>query len=146
MNLGIKVVFIALIGTMITVGVSGCSKSSKEYYERGVARLEKGESDGAISDLTKAIRKRPGYGMAYYYRARAYQRKKEYDKTIADYTKCIEIDEQRFAVAYAERGLMYYVKKEYDKSWEDVRKAQSLGQEVRDGFLTALRRDSGRDK
>ncbi len=141
----IKVGLAALIGTMIIVGVYGC-KESKDYYNRGIVRFEKGETDRAISDFTKAIKKNPRYGMAYYYRAMAYSRKKEYDKVIADYTKAIEIDIQRFAVAYAERALIYYVKKEYDKAWEDVHKAESLGQEVRPGFLKVLRKDSGRKK
>ena len=135
------ITIVALIGIIIIVGVCGC-KEAKEYYNRGVARFEKGETDGAISDFTKAIKKRPRYGMAYYYRAMAYLRKKEYDKAIADYTKAIEIDQKRFAVAYAERALIYYVKKEYDKAWEDVRKAESLGVEVRPGFLEALRNPS----
>jgi tetratricopeptide (TPR) repeat protein len=119
-------VFLSLAGAIIGFGVYGCKKS-EDYYDRGVARFEKGETDGAISDFTKAIKKRPGYGMAYYYRAMAYSREKEYDQAIADYTKAIEIDPQRFAVAYAERALIYYVKREYDKAWEDVHKAQSLG-------------------
>ncbi len=139
----IKVGLLSLVGTMIGVGVHGC-KESKDYYNRGVARFKKGETDRAISDFTKAIKKRPRYGMAYYYRAMAYSRKKEYDQAIADYTKAIEIDPQRFAVAYAERALIYYVKKEYDKAWEDVHKAQSLVQEVR--FLEILRKASGRKK
>ncbi len=133
------ITIVVLVGAMITVGVCGCSKSSKEYYDRGIARIEKGEIDGAISDFTKAIKKRPSYGMAHYYRAMAYLRKKEYNRAIADYTRAIEIDTQRFAVAYAERALIYYVKKEYDKAWEDVHKAESLGVEVRPGFLKALR-------
>ena len=141
----IKVVLVALIGTMITVGVYGC-KESKDYYNRGVARFKKGETDRAISDFTKAIKKNPRFGMAYYYRAMAYSRKKEYDQAIADYTKAIEIDAQRFAVAYAERALIYYVEKEYDKAWEDVHKAESLGVEVRPGFLKTLREASGRKK
>jgi tetratricopeptide (TPR) repeat protein len=147
MNSGvIRIGLVGLIGAVVCVGVCGCSKSAKEYYERGVARFENKDTDGAISDFTRAIKKNPRYGIAYYRRAMAYQRKKEHDKTIADYTTCIEMDEQRFAVAYAERGLNYYIKKEYDKAWEDVHKAQALGQEVREGFLKALRRDSGRQK
>ena len=146
MNSGvIKVVLVALIGTMITAGVCGC-KEAKEYYDRGMARYEKGEIDGAISDFTKAIKKNPRFGMAYYYRGMANLRKSENDQAIADYTSAIEIDPQRFAVAYAERALIYFVKKEYDKAWEDVHKAQSLGQEVREGFLKALREASGRKK
>jgi tetratricopeptide (TPR) repeat protein len=141
----IKVVLVALIGTMITTGVCGC-KEAKDYYDRGMTRYEKGETDGAISDFTKAIKKRPRFGMAYYYRGMANLRKGENDQAIADYTKAIEIDQQRFAVAYAERAVIYFVKKEYDKAWEDVSKAESLGQEVRPGFLKALREASGRKK
>jgi len=141
----IKVGLIALVGTMIGVGVYGCKKS-KDYYNRGVARFEKGENDRALSDFTKAIKMNPRFAMAYYYRAMAYSRKKEYDQVIADYTEAIEIDPPRFAVAYAERALIYYVKKEYGKAWEDVHKAESLGQEVRPQFLKTLRETSGRKK
>ncbi len=111
-----------------------------------MARYEKGENDRAISDFTKAIKMNPRYGMAHYYRAMAYLHEQQYDQAIADYTKAIEIDPQRFAVAYPERALIYFVKKEYDKAWEDVHKAESLGQEVREGFLKALREASGRKK
>ena len=141
----IKVGLIALVGTMITVGVYGC-KEAKDYYNRGVTRFKNGENDGAISDFTKAIKMRPGYGIAYYHRAMAYLHEQQYDQAIADYTRAIEIDQQRFTVAYAERGLIYFVKKEYDKAWEDVHKAESLGVEVRQGFLKALREASGRKK
>jgi len=106
----IKVVLVALMGTMITAGVCGC-KEAKDYYDRGMTRFKKGETDGAISDFTKAIKKRPRFGMAYYY-----------------------------------RGMGYHRKKEYDKAWEDVHKTEILGQEVREGFLKALREASGRKK
>lgn len=141
----IKVGLVALVGTIIGVGVYGC-KESKDYYNRGMARLEKGETDGAISDFTRAIKQNPRFGMAYYYRAMAYSHKQEYDQVIADYTRAIEIDPQRFAVACAERALIYYIKKEYDKAWEDVHNAESLGQEVRPEFLKALREASGRKR
>ncbi len=75
----IKVGLVALVGTVIGVGVYGCKKS-EAYYNQGVAHAEKGETDRAISDFTKAIKMRPRFGMAYYYRAMAYSRKKEYDQ------------------------------------------------------------------
>jgi hypothetical protein len=40
--------------------------------------------------------------------------------------------------------MAYHHKKKYDKVWEDIRKAPSLGKEVR--FLEILRKDSGREK
>jgi tetratricopeptide (TPR) repeat protein len=94
MNRGvIKVVLAALIGTMITAGVCGC-KEAKEYYDRGMARYEKGETDGAISDFTKAIKKKPRYGMAHYYRALTYLREKEYDKAWEDVHKAQSLGQE----------------------------------------------------
>ena len=139
-----KVALVALLGTIIGGGVHGC-KESKDYYDRGVARLEKGESDAAISDLTKAIEMRPRFALAHFYRGRAYLREREYDKAISDLTETIEINPQ-LVVAYSERAMVYYIKKEYDKAWEDVREGESLGQEFSQGFLKALREAPGRDK
>ncbi len=139
-----KVAFFALVGTMIGAGVHGC-KESKDYYDRGVARLEKGESDAAISDLTKAIEMRPRFALAHFYRGRAYLHEREYDKAISDLTETIEMDPQ-LVVAYSERAMVYYIKKEYDEAWEDVHKGESLGQEFSPGFLKALREASGRKK
>ena len=139
------IIIVALIGTIIGVGVYGC-KESEDYYNRGVARFKKGETDRALSDFTKAIKMNPRFAMAYYYWGMAYHRKREYDQVISDYTRAIEIDPPRFAVAYAERAFVYYIKKEYDKAWEDVRKAESLGQEIRPEFLKTLRKASGRKK
>jgi len=143
----IKVGLIALIGTIIGAGVHGCkdSKTSKEYYDRGVARLDKREFDLAISDLTRAIEMRPGFAMAHFYRGRAYLGKRELDQAISDLNKAIEID-PKFAVAYTERAMVYYNKKEYDKVWEDVYKTESLGQEIRTGFREALQKASGRKR
>jgi tetratricopeptide (TPR) repeat protein len=132
---------------MIALAVHGCrdSKSYRYYYNQGVARLEKGEHDAAISDLTKAIKMRPRFAMAHFYRGRAYLNKDEHDKSLSDLDKAIEID-PTFAVAYTERAMVYFIKDEHDKAWEDARKAESLGQEMNPGFLKALREASGRSK
>ena len=34
------------------------SKEAKDYYNRGIACFKQGETDGAISDFTKAIKKK----------------------------------------------------------------------------------------
>jgi tetratricopeptide (TPR) repeat protein len=139
------ITMIALIGMVICVGVCGCSKSSKEYYDRGVARLEKGEYDAAISDLTKAIKMRPKYAMAHFYRGRAYFRKGEHDKSLSDLNEAIELD-PALAVAYSERGVIHFIRKEYDKVWENIHKHESLGLQADPGYLKALREASGRKK
>ena len=141
------VALVALIGTVIVVGVPSCkdSKNAGAYYNQGVACLEKGENDAAISDFTKAIEKNPGYAMAYFYRGRAYLGKGEHDQALSDLDKAIELNPQ-LAVAYGERAVIYFIKKEYDKVWENIHKQESLGLEVDPGFLKALQKASGRRK
>jgi tetratricopeptide (TPR) repeat protein len=138
---------IALAGTIVGLGVHGCkdSKNAGAYYNQGVARLEKGENDAAISDLTKAIKMRPRFAMAHVYRGRAYLGTREYDQAISDLDKAIEIN-PRLAVAYGERAMIYFIKEEYNKTWENIRKQESLGLEINPGFLKALRERSGRRK
>lgn len=138
------VTIVALIGIIVVVGAHGC-KEAKDYYNRGIARLEKGEHDGAILDFTKAIEKNPRFANAYFYRGRAYLGKGEFDQAISDLNKAIEID-PRLAVAYGERAVIYFIKKEYDKVWENIHKQESLGLEADPGFLKALREASGRKK
>jgi tetratricopeptide (TPR) repeat protein len=146
-NLTRIAVMIAFVGTIIGLSVTGCkdSETDKEYYDRGVANLEKGEQEAAVSDLTKVIELRPGFAMAHFHRGRAYIHSSEPDKAILDLDRALEIG-PAFAVAHTERALAYYMKKEYDKAWEDVHKAESLGQEIREGFRGALQRASGRMK
>ena len=141
------IVFTALIGTTIALGVNGCrdSKSHRDYYNQGVARLEKGEYDAAISDLTKAIKMRPRFAMAHFYRGRAYFRKGEHDKALSDLTEAIELD-PALAVAYGERAVIHFIRKEYDKVWENIHKQESLGLQADPGFLKALQKASGRRK
>ena len=143
----LKVGFIALVGTIIGLGVHGCkdSKDYREYYNRGIARLEKREHDLAISDFTKAIEMRPGFAMAHFYRGRTYFHKGEHDQAISDLNKAIEIDPQ-LAVAYGERAVIYIIRKEYDKVWENIHKQESLGLQANPGFLKHLREVSGRKR
>ena len=141
------ITMIALIGTTIALAVGGCknSKSHRDYYNQGVARLEKGEFDAAISDLTKAIKMRPRFALAHFYRGRAYFRKGEHDKSLSDLTEAIELD-PALAVAYSERGVIHFIRKEYDKVWENIHKHESLGLQADPEYLKALRKASGRKK
>lgn len=142
-----RVGLVVLVGAMIGLGVPGCKdpKSAGAYYNQGVARLEKGEYDAAISDLTKAIKMRPRFGRAHFYRGRAYFRKGEHDKALPDLTEAIELD-PALAVAYGERAVIHFIRKEYDKVWENIHKQESLGLQADPGFLKALREASGRTK
>ncbi|MBC8217444.1 MAG: tetratricopeptide repeat protein [Planctomycetes bacterium] len=141
------IAIVALVGTIIGLSVHGCkdSKNAGAYYNQGIARLEKGENDAAISDLTKAIKMRPRFAMAHFYRGRAYLGKGEHDKALSDLTEAIELD-PALAVAYGERAVIHFIRKEYDKVWENIHKQESLGLQANPGFLKALREASGRKK
>ena len=67
------------------------------YLFRGAIRSDKGDLDGAIADLTKAIDSRAkldpqDLANAYFNRSKALYEKKDYDGTELDLTKAIELD------------------------------------------------------
>ena len=62
--------------------------TTDDHNKLGTARLEKGEYDEAISELTKVILGiLPGLADAHYKRSLAYRHKGEYDLAIADFQK-----------------------------------------------------------
>jgi len=95
---------------------------------RGLAYLEKGESDKAIADFNKAIEVGSGYsGICDIYAGRGYAfaNKGEFDKAMADFTKLIEInsDYSEIHQVYAKRAEIYGRQGNPDKAIEDYNKA-----------------------
>ncbi|MFH1882001.1 MAG: tetratricopeptide repeat protein [Planctomycetota bacterium] len=90
----IKVSLVALVGTIIGVGVYGCKKS-EDYYNRGIAYHRKKEYDQVISDYTKAIEIDPQrFAVAYAERAFIYYNKQEYDKAWEDVHKAESLGQE----------------------------------------------------
>jgi tetratricopeptide (TPR) repeat protein len=77
----------------------------KIYYERGWARAEKGDYEGAIADLTKAIELNPKQARAYAERGWARRQRGDYDGAIADYNRAIELAPRVSSAYYDNRGL-----------------------------------------
>lgn len=65
--------------------------SEEDFYHSGLAALEEGNFETAISDLTEAIGKRPSYAEAYLARAEAYTITKEKERAHNDYIRAAEI-------------------------------------------------------
>ncbi len=121
-------------------------KYVEAYYNRGVAYDDKGRYDIAIADYSRALELDPRYSDAYYNRGVVYAKiKGQFDLAIADFNKAIELVPGD-ANVYVNRAICYYYKREYDKTWKDVHKAESLGEQVHQGFLKALREASGRQQ
>src|SRR5271166_2035949 len=62
---------------------------AEAYYNRGNVKQAKGDSDGAITDYSKAIELKPDFAEPYYNRGVAKQAKGDFDGAIADYSKAI---------------------------------------------------------
>src|SRR5438477_722377 len=99
--------------------------SAGEYSSRGMAALDEGDYEQAISYCTKAIELKPSDPAVYYYRGRAYEGNELYDKAISDYTKAIELD-PNLAPLYDNRAGSYYYKGRYQQAIADYSKTIEL--------------------
>ena len=92
---------------------------------RGMARLAKGDLDGAVADATRAIEIDSKLGMAWYVRACARSRKRDLEGAIADATRAIELDPRR-AMAWSFRGALRKGKGDLEGAFHDYAKAIEL--------------------
>jgi tetratricopeptide (TPR) repeat protein len=82
----------------------GEQTTAEEYYNRGNAKHDLGDEQGAIADFNKVIELNPNYANAYYNRGIAKHQLQDYKGAIIDYTKGIEL-EPKFVRAYYNRGV-----------------------------------------
>ena len=96
--------------------------SANEYSQRGMARFEKNDLDGAIADFTKAIEMNgQNQEYCYYFRGMAHYRKGNSDQAIVDLSKAIAIKPHpRF---YDDRGNLLAQQGELDRAIADLNKA-----------------------
>ncbi len=78
---------------------------AEAYYNRGNAKLNKRDLDGAIEDFTEAIRLKPGDAEAYCNRGIAKANKSNFDGAIEDFTEAIRL-KPNFAEAYNMRRAL----------------------------------------
>jgi Tfp pilus assembly protein PilF len=99
--------------------------SADEYSQRGMARFEKNDLDGAIADFTKAIEMNgKDQEFCYYFRGVAHYRKGNSNQAIVDLGKAIAINPHpRF---YDDRGNLLAKQGELDRAIDDLNKAIEL--------------------
>lgn len=99
--------------------------SADDFSQRGIARFEKNDLDGAIADFTKVIELNGRQlEFCFYFRGLALYRLGRLDEAIADLGKAIELKEHpRF---FDDRGNLLAQKGELDKAIGDLNRAIAL--------------------
>ncbi len=104
------------------------------YFNRGNAKSDLKDYQGAISDYTKAIEINPQYAANYNNRGLAKIDLKDYKGAVADYTKAIAINPQ-YAYYYMNRGITRENIGDLKGACADWRKASSLGEKDAAGWV-----------
>ena len=99
--------------------------SADEYSQRGIARFQKNDLDGAIADFTKVIEMNgKDQAFCYYFRGIAHYRKGNSNQAIDDLSKAIAIKpDPRFL---DDRGNLLAKQGELDRALADLNKAIEL--------------------
>jgi tetratricopeptide (TPR) repeat protein len=95
------------------------------YQNRGVAKLDMGNYEGAFLDFNKAIELAPTYAEAYYNRGLAASMLRNGPQALSDYTQAIAIKPD-YAVAYYNRGNVKVAMKDQKGAMLDYEKAFQL--------------------
>jgi Tfp pilus assembly protein PilF len=128
-----------------TIPAGQVSADAEANYNSGVAAINDGDYEKAISELSEAISLSPDYAEAYFYRAMAYRSNDMYNEAIADFTRAIEL-EPNSVYPYYERGLAYSYSGIATRAIEDFTRAIELQPNMIDAFYQRAGRyfDTGR--
>lgn len=110
--------------TICAIQVTGAIAVSRPnaYIKRGWEHAEKGDYDGAIAELNKAIELDPRRAEAYAERGWARRHKGDYDGAIADYSRAIELDPKFSRSRYYNRGYARAKRGDHDGAIADFTK------------------------
>ena len=105
-----------------SAALSGPERLPEAYYGRGVAKFHLGDRNGAVTDLEEAIRRLPGYALAFLWIGKAEERQGRSEAAQRDYrqatTLAPELGEARFHL-----GEMEYQGGDLAKAKEDLKSA-----------------------
>ena len=91
---------------------------TEDYEGRGIARVQTGAFDEAISDLSHAIQLNPTNPTAVLYRACAYRAKGAFEQSIRDWDRYILLNPTN-DFAYKSRASVYNVTRQFDRAIKD---------------------------
>jgi tetratricopeptide (TPR) repeat protein len=121
-----SIFFVAVIGSVLailTLRVSG--SSADEDFQRGLAALEKGDNDLAITCFTAVIKSNPKNDEAYARRGAAHFAKHDYEHAVKDFRESIRLNPNSAQWHY-NRGVLYTEKQYLDRAIQDYSQAIRL--------------------
>lgn len=125
-----------------SVGQTG-AVSPDIYFNRGSARIDKGEYRRALDDFNSVILHSPRYVDAYVGRGIAWRELSEYERAHAEIAKALDLDSKN-SRSYSHRGITYYLEGNTDLALQDFDEAIRLDPD--DPFAYNWRGVAYRDK
>ena len=93
-----------------------------DYFNSGKAKLESGDIQGAIADLTAVVDSGAVSGTAYLARGEAYMVLGDYTKAMADFNSAIEHDSTN-VLAFYDKALLEMRLEDYESAMIDINNA-----------------------
>lgn len=115
----------ALADFNAVIAMYPASEARFAYQNRANIRMDRGDYDGALSDMSDAIRFMPRNAKLYFNRALLWQLKKDKDKAFEDINKALEID-ARETNALNSRGILSLERGDYDGALRDLNEVVRL--------------------
>ena len=99
------------------------------YVNRGILRLRRGDTEGAMSDFDEALRRDPGEAEAYLNRGSALLRRERTDEAVTMYSQALQHNTRRPALAHYGRAMAYELLGNVRAAYNDYRRASELDPE-----------------
>ncbi len=103
------------------------------FFYRNFADCLRGDSEGAIANLTEALRVRPEFAEAYCSRGNLYHAQGDNDRAIEDLSKAVQIDPY-LAEAYRDRGIVYSDQGRYDQAIREFTNALRIDADFAEAY------------
>jgi tetratricopeptide (TPR) repeat protein len=108
---------------LLTIAINHNPRRDDAFYHRAIAKQQKLDIDGALEDLTDAVRVNLRNSRAWFKRGWIHHNHRgDYQQARLDYTKAIEADPS-YADAYYHRGLAYQALGVFFTAVADIEKA-----------------------
>ncbi|MGP8104977.1 MAG: tetratricopeptide repeat-containing serine protease family protein [Desulfobaccales bacterium] len=105
-----------------SAALGGPERLPEAYYGRGVARYQLGDRAGAVTDLEEAIRRLPGYALAFLWLGKAEERQGRPEAARRDYRQATAVAPE-LGEAWFRLGEMDYQRGDLAKAKEDLKNA-----------------------